>query len=623
MDINLQKNKKVDLLNQIDQDSGIIEQKQTPASQKEDEEISDEGDIENQSSNRKLNHLHQFETPKFNSNLFSHQHSVKKSSIKRLNEDRVDPQSIFIEIQQDQIQEEDIKEEAVSSRRIQTTKVNKNYPAIVQNQYQNLQDQKKWLNQDLKNTLINPRPLFGEAEEKSFLNSYSEISETGRYSIPNETVNQSRSHSIDFSENRQIKNIKQCKEFSNEGIYDLMQLRQIYTVKAIGNYSNQRFKHRKPYYFGDETIEDENDSPTINRPINQSKAIHRLWDLLRKSIFKKRNPSCRLGLHDLQLQEEVLCPICYNSYTDPAEISTLECGHQFCQHCFLASFTVFTQNFFSCSQFRCPEATCLKEVSARTLIQCLGQKEYENFKITLRNKEIMRLKDKKFCPAPNCDNILEVKGKKTKVQCEKCKNLICYQCQSLWHEKESCAKYQRRVYADWAMNTGSHKCPKCKTLIEKNEGCNHMTCYKCQYYFCWKCGFQVKSFVHDKNLFMLPSCNRAYVHGKLNFNAEFCRFILLLIFLPFIYLFGPMLAGSIVPLYLMCRYIKKDKTCCLCLCLISPILMPITFALGLAIGAIVGCLALAFLLLPAYIVQIYFFCRKYRWWNSNQFLLEV
>lgn len=37
------------------------------------------------------------------------------------------------------------------------------------------------------------------------------------------------------------------------------------------------------------------------------------------------------------------------------------------------------------------------------------------------------------------------------------------------------------------INRNTKKCPGCKVNIEKNEGCNHMTCRQCKHEFCWIC----------------------------------------------------------------------------------------------------------------------------------------
>ncbi len=38
------------------------------------------------------------------------------------------------------------------------------------------------------------------------------------------------------------------------------------------------------------------------------------------------------------------------------------------------------------------------------------------------------------------------------------------------------------------------RCPRCQTPIEKDEGCNHMSCRKCRYEFCWIC-MQVRKYL--------------------------------------------------------------------------------------------------------------------------------
>lgn len=80
--------------------------------------------------------------------------------------------------------------------------------------------------------------------------------------------------------------------------------------------------------------------------------------------------------------------------------------------------------------------------------------------------------------------------------CEACGAEHCRLCGRAWqhedytHDNLSCDEFAAGLQILTrvpAMPAHMHNCPRCSTLIQKDGGCNHMTC-RCGHQFCWICG---------------------------------------------------------------------------------------------------------------------------------------
>ena len=106
----------------------------------------------------------------------------------------------------------------------------------------------------------------------------------------------------------------------------------------------------------------------------------------------------------------------------------------------------------------------------------------------------------KWCPAPNCEYAVECGVKKKElgrivptVACG-CKHRFCFGCTLSDHQPAPCSLVKQWLKkceddsetANW-ISANTKECPKCSSTIEKNGGCNHMTCRKCKHEFCWMC----------------------------------------------------------------------------------------------------------------------------------------
>lgn len=106
----------------------------------------------------------------------------------------------------------------------------------------------------------------------------------------------------------------------------------------------------------------------------------------------------------------------------------------------------------------------------------------------------------KWCPAPNCEYAVECHVATYQldhivptVRCG-CGHSFCFGCSLADHQPCLCPLVKKWLKkckddsetANW-ISANTKECLKCNSTIEKNGGCNHMTCRKCAYEFCWIC----------------------------------------------------------------------------------------------------------------------------------------
>jgi ariadne-1 len=193
------------------------------------------------------------------------------------------------------------------------------------------------------------------------------------------------------------------------------------------------------------------------------------------------------------------CAICFE---DDCKMIAMPCGHAFCSDCWTGFLDNSINQGPSCVLQTCPQADCKELVTEDELILVLGEsspllKKFRGYQLRsfVDSNPLFR-----WCPGPGCDKIaaansqtaLESQG--SAVQCDACSTQFCLVCGQEPHGPANCknlAAWNEKCRnesetANWVL-ANTKPCPKCQSRIEKNQGCNHMTCQSCRHEFCWIC----------------------------------------------------------------------------------------------------------------------------------------
>lgn len=245
------------------------------------------------------------------------------------------------------------------------------------------------------------------------------------------------------------------------------------------------------------------------------------------------------------------CAICAESY-EHTQIYALACNHRYCGECYKSyvNMHISSGKLITCMNLECPLTISHGDVA---LLANQGKDEESIIKpkidlisnplliSTVSNYIDTHRKQYKWCPATDCNNLIELdrdaianhdedesnkyneKGDLITSKLDRDIDLthvlnvscpenheFCYKCHrenhlpcpcwivDLWVQK---CKDDSET-ANW-IQANTQPCPECDSLIEKNGGCNHLTCRKCKYEFCWICLGNWKD--HGRDFYQ---CNR-------------------------------------------------------------------------------------------------------------------
>ncbi|KAF2742488.1 hypothetical protein M011DRAFT_268068 [Sporormia fimetaria CBS 119925] len=162
-------------------------------------------------------------------------------------------------------------------------------------------------------------------------------------------------------------------------------------------------------------------------------------------------------------------------------ITTLECGDRYCAPCLTRVIlrAVHDRNL-ACLPPRCHGTLIPKEVIVKTLTA----DDLVEFQNTEVEKETS---DKTYCSGPDCGRFIDpryILG--DEATCPRCQTKTCHICKNASHLLDCPQDTELQATLDLGNALQWKRCYSCRALVERDVGCNHMTCL-CGAEFCYVC----------------------------------------------------------------------------------------------------------------------------------------
>jgi hypothetical protein len=165
------------------------------------------------------------------------------------------------------------------------------------------------------------------------------------------------------------------------------------------------------------------------------------------------------------------CIACYSSDLHPSDMRRLGCGHNYCFECLRRLFanSVKNESLFPPRCCRIPIPLFIVEAK---------MPQHEITKCKMAEVEFgTPWPDRIYCSNRNCTSFIpRMNITKTHARCPSCKTSTCTKCKNGYHSSESCSPdSDLQETLELSAREGWKRCASCGSMVERIEGCLHMT----------------------------------------------------------------------------------------------------------------------------------------------------
>ncbi|KAK5169407.1 uncharacterized protein LTR77_005382 [Saxophila tyrrhenica] len=236
----------------------------------------------------------------------------------------------------------------------------------------------------------------------------------------------------------------------------------------------------------DKRLEEIAESYESGKSAPSSRKATRPEPTLLGSVFRRHSTTSVL-----QAPRLVECLTCGSDDVPSNKSAKLACDHRMCHDCLKRLFELSVKD-----PAHMPPKCCTDQHIPLNHVDKLFDIKFK----TMWNRKFQEYhtKNRLYCPKPRCghwikpSHIHTSRGRKF-ATCPKCKTEVCALCNNKMHKSSDCPKDPEIAeIIEQAKKEGWQRCYSCNAMVERKEGCNHMTC-RCMAEFCIVCGLKWKS----------------------------------------------------------------------------------------------------------------------------------